>query len=110
MLFCLTANYTPQALNALWENPTTNRREAVERLLTAAGGKLVSMYGTVAEGPGVLVIFDADPSVTPAIAGVATSAGAIHNVKLQRLLAQDELVGIRQKAAQIRGAYKPPGQ
>ena len=28
MLFCLTAEYTPQALNAMRENPNTNRREA----------------------------------------------------------------------------------
>jgi hypothetical protein len=25
---------------------------AVEKLVTAAGGKLVAMYGTIAEGPG----------------------------------------------------------
>jgi uncharacterized protein with GYD domain len=41
MLFCITADYTPQALNAMRENPTTNRREAVERLLEAAGGKVM---------------------------------------------------------------------
>ena len=38
MHFCLTANYTPKALNAMRENPNTNRREAVEKLVTAAGG------------------------------------------------------------------------
>ena len=47
MLFCLTANYTPKALEAMGKNPS-NRREAVEKLLTAAGGKLVAMYGTIA--------------------------------------------------------------
>jgi len=41
MLFCLTADYTPQALNAMRENPNTDRRAAVEQLLEAAGGKLV---------------------------------------------------------------------
>ena len=40
MLFCITANYTPQALEAMGKNPNTNRREAVEKLVTAAGGKL----------------------------------------------------------------------
>jgi hypothetical protein len=28
MLFCLTAEYTPQALNAMRENPNTDRRAA----------------------------------------------------------------------------------
>ena len=45
MLFCLTADYTPQALNAMRENPNTDRRAAVEELLKAAGGKLIAMYG-----------------------------------------------------------------
>jgi hypothetical protein len=30
MLFCLTADYTPQALNAMRENPNTDRRAALE--------------------------------------------------------------------------------
>ena len=47
MLFCITANYTPKALEAMGKNPKTNRREAVEKLVTAAGGKLVAMYGTI---------------------------------------------------------------
>ncbi len=58
MLFCLTADYTPQALNAMRENPNTNRQAAVEQLLSAAGGKLVAMYGRATNGPGVMVIFD----------------------------------------------------
>ena len=76
MLFCLTADYTPQALNAMRENPNTNRQAAVEELLSAAGGKLVAMYGRATNGPGVMVIFDvADPAMAPAITGVAVSAG-----------------------------------
>jgi uncharacterized protein with GYD domain len=109
MLFCITANYTPQALTAMREKPSS-RVEAIEQLLAAAGGKLVSMYGTIAEGPGVLAIIDVDPAVAPSIVGVVTSAGTIHNVRLQRLLSQDELVGVRQKAWELRGSYKAPGQ
>ena len=56
MLFCLTAEYTPQALNAMRENPNTDRRVAVEELLRAAGGKLVAMYGKSTNGPGAMVI------------------------------------------------------
>lgn len=111
MLFCLTADYTPQALNAMRENPNTDRRAAVEQLLEAAGGKLIAMYGKAANGPGVMVIFDVpDPAMAPAVCGVAVSAGAIQNVQMTRLFTMEEITGIRQKAAQIRGAYKPPGQ
>ena len=85
-MFCITANYTPKALEAMGKNPKTNRREAVEKLVTAAGGKLVAMYGTIAEGPGAMVIFEADPAVAPAIAGVGASSDGVSNVKMQRLL------------------------
>src|SRR5271166_748471 len=111
MLFCITAEYTPQALNAMRENPNTNRQAAVEQLLEAAGGKLVAMYGRTVNGPGAMMIFYvSDPAMASAICGVAVSSGTIHNVQLTRLFTRDEIVGIRQKARQIRGAYKPPGE
>jgi uncharacterized protein with GYD domain len=111
MLFCITADYTPQALNAMRENPSTNRRAAVEQLLTAAGGKLIAIYGRASNGPGVMVIFDVpDPAMAPAVSGVAVSAGTIQNVELTRLFTMEEIADIRQKAKQIFGAYKPPGQ
>jgi uncharacterized protein with GYD domain len=111
MLFCLTAQYTSSALNAIMENPTVSRAEAISKLIEAAGGKLVSIYSTAAEGPGVLVIFDVpDPASAPAISGIAVAGGAVQNVKLTRLLSQDEVISVRQIAARIRGAYKTPGQ
>ena len=111
MLFCITADYTAQALNAMRENPNTDRPAAVEQLLAAAGGKLVAMYGRAANGPGVMVIFDVpDPAMAPAMCGVAVSAGTVQNVELTRLFTMEEIADIRQKARQLRGAYKPPGQ
>jgi len=110
MLFCLTANYTPKALNAMRDSPITNRREAVEKLVTAAGGKLVAMYGTMAEGPGALVIFDVDAEGAAAITGTAASSDAVQNVKLMRLFSEEEVAAIRQKRKQIHGSYKAPGQ
>jgi uncharacterized protein with GYD domain len=109
MLFCLTATYTPKALEAMGKNPS-NRREAVEKLLTAAGGKLVAMYGTIAEGPGAMAIFDIDPAAAPAVVGVIASSDAVHNVKMQRLFSGEEIAAIRQKRTQLQASYKPPGQ
>jgi uncharacterized protein with GYD domain len=111
MHFCFTAQYTPQALNAIMENPTTSRYEASKKLIEAAGGKLISMYSTPADGPGVLIIFDVpDPNAAAAISGIGVASGAVHNVKLTRLLTQDEVANVRQTAAKLRGAYKPPGK
>ena len=75
MHFCLTGQYTPQALKNIMENPTTNRYEAAKKLTEAAGGKLISMYSTASDGPGVLVIIDVpDPSAAPAMTGVSWKA------------------------------------
>ena len=109
MLFCFMGNYTPQALNAIMDNPTASRVDAARQLIEAAGGKLVAMYSTAAEGPGAMIIFDvSDAAAAPAISGVLTASGAAHNIRLLRLHSPDEVVAIRQKAAQIRGSYKPP--
>jgi len=110
MLFCITANYTPKALEAMGKNPNTNRQEAVQKLLTAANAKLVAMYYTIADGPGAMVIFDADPSSAPAITSVVASSEAVQNIKLQRLFSGDEVGAIRQKRVQLQASYKPPGQ
>ena len=111
MHFCLTGQYTPQALNGMMDNPTVSRYEAAKKLIEAAGGKLISMYSTPADGPGVMVIFDvADPGAAPAISGVVVAAGALHNVKLTRLMTQDEVMQVREKASQLRGVYKPPSK
>jgi uncharacterized protein with GYD domain len=111
MHFCLTGQYTSQALNGMMEDPTANRYEAAKKLIEAAGGKLVSMYSMPADGPGVLAIFDVpEPNSAAAISGVVVASGALHHVQLKRLLTQDEVIQVRQKASQLRGSYKAPGQ
>ena len=58
-----------------------------------------------------MIIFDLpDPAMAPAMVGVAVSSGSVQNVELTRLFTMEEIAGIRQKARQIQGAYKQPGQ
>ena len=111
MHFCLTGQYSPQALNHIMDNLTTSRYEAAKSMIESAGGKLISMYSTAANGPGVLVIFDVpDPNAAPAISGVVTASGALQNVELKRLWTPDEITSVRQTASKLRSAYKPPGK
>ena len=111
MHFCMTGQYTPKALNAIMENPTASRYEAAKKLIEAAGGKLISMYSTATDGPGVLVIFDVpDPISAPAISGTVVASGAIHNAHLTRLWTPDEIAQVRKKASELRGVFKPPGK
>src|SRR4051795_13473070 len=109
MHFCLTGQYSPQALNSIMDNPTVSRYEAAKQSIEAAGGKLISMYSTAANGPGILVIFDMpDPNAAPALSGVVIASGALQNVELKRLWTQEEITSVRQTAAKLRGAYNPP--
>lgn len=110
MLFCITTNYTPKALEAMGKNQNTNRREAAEKLVTAAGGKLIAMYGTIMDGPGAMVIFEADPAVAPALAAVAASTDTLTNVKFQRLFSDEEVRAVRQKRIELEKSFMAPGQ
>jgi len=110
MLFCLSVNYTPKGLEAMGKNPKTNRKEAVEKLLNAAGGKMVAMYATIADGPGAMVIFDVDPAAAPAIVAVAAASDANQNIKMQRLFTMDEMMAIRAKRVELQAAYAAPGK
>jgi uncharacterized protein with GYD domain len=111
MLFCFTGQYTPQALKAMMENPSSSRYEAAKKVIEAAGGKLISMYSFAAEGPSVMVILDVpDPAAAAAITGVTVESGALHHVKLIRLMTQEEVTHVRQTASKLRAAYHPPGK
>jgi uncharacterized protein with GYD domain len=111
MHFCLTAQYTAQSVSSFMDNPDTNRYEAAKSLIEAAGGKLISMYSTSANGPGVLVIFDVpDPTSAPAVSGILVGSGAAENVTLTRVWTQEEIKQVRHKASKLRAAYKPPGK
>ena len=78
--------------------------------MEAAGGKLISLYGTVSNGPSVFAIFDVSIRRGPAIAGVVQSYGAFQNLQFMRLATVEEMTTFRQNAAKIAGAYKPLGQ
>jgi uncharacterized protein with GYD domain len=111
MHFSITGQYTPQALNSMMENPSTNRTEVAKKLIEAAGGKMVCFFSVPADGPCVLVVFDVpEPDAAAAISGIVVATGTLHNVQLKRLLTQDEVVKVRQTAGKLRGAYKAPGK
>jgi len=108
MHWYMTGNYTPAAMKALGEKPS-DRREAANKLVTAGGGKLISFYRTLAEGPGFHIIFEADPITAAAINGIVVAGGAVMNLRFSRLWTDEEVTAIRKKRAEIEGAYKPPG-
>jgi uncharacterized protein with GYD domain len=108
MPYLLTGNYTPAALQALGRNPS-NRHEAAEKLVAAAGGKLLSFYRTSDNGAGVHIVFDADPITALAIDVVVVAGGALSDIRFTRLWTDEEVAQMRTKRAQIDAAYTAPG-
>jgi hypothetical protein len=68
------------------------------------------MYATMADGPGAIAIFDAEPAVAPAVGAVVASSDGVHNFKMQRLFTMEEVTSIRQKRIQLQSSYKSPSQ
>lgn len=110
MLFCITANYTAKALNAMAENPNSDRRAAMEKLVTAAGGKLVQVYFTTTDGPGAMVIVDAEASDVAAMVSTVAATDSVRDMKMTRLWTNEEVTAIRKKRVELSKSYRPPGQ
>ena len=111
MHFCFMGQYSPESVSAMIDHPEVNRLEATRKLIEAAGAKLISMYNMPAEGPGVLVIFDApDTESAAAIVAVIVSTGAAKQIKLMSLFTGEEVTRVRKKANHIRAAYAAPNK
>jgi hypothetical protein len=113
MLFCITANYTPAAIAAMRGGKTTSREEVVSKLVEEAGGRLVSCYGTIQEGPGALIILEIEDEVEISLAGIVetvSGTGALRDIRIQPLLTTAEVTESREKAGELHGHYTAPGQ
>lgn len=110
MLFCITANYTAKALNAMAENPGTDRRAALDKLVTAAGGKLVNLYFTTGDGPGAMMIVDAEAAAVAAMVSTVAATDSVRDIKMTRLWTNEEVTAIRKKRIELTKSYAPPGR
>jgi hypothetical protein len=54
--FCSAAQYTPQALNNIMDNPTTSRYEAAKGLIESVGGTLISIARVAIHPDGCILI------------------------------------------------------
>jgi hypothetical protein len=89
------------------KNPKTNRREVVEKLLKAAGGKMVSMYATIADGPGRNGDLRYRSRGSPRY---CRRRGILGCRSQYSLLTTDETMAIRAKRVELQAAYAAPGQ
>ncbi len=85
-----------------------NRREAAEKVIAAAGGRLLDMYFCFGDYDGIATA-EFPSNVDAAAASLAiSSSGAFSNVKTTVLITMDESVKAMEKAGEVSAAYSPP--
>ncbi|MDC0472512.1 GYD domain-containing protein [Pelagibacteraceae bacterium] len=103
----IMGRYTEKAFQGFIKDPTTDRRIAVEKLTSAAGGKMLSM--DIVRGPyDFIAVAEMGSFETFAAIKLAVeSSGAVKD--LIALEAMD-LNSAAKKASELTGNYKAPGQ
>ena len=105
--YLVQAAYTPEALEAMIENPQ-NRFEAVKPALESIGGTLKQAWFAFGEAD-IILIVDV-PNIVDAVAfSIATaSKGALKSIKTTPLISVEQSVEAMGRAQQVK--YVPPTQ
>ena len=103
----IMGRYTEKAFQGFLKDPTTDRRIAVEKLTSAAGGKMLSMDIVRGSYDFIVVAEMESFEIFAAIKLAVESSGAVKD--LVALEAMD-LNNAAKKAGELTGDYKAPGQ
>lgn len=107
-LFVTYASYSRAGIKALLSKPE-DRTPVLAALLEKAGGRLVAMYNTTGANDVVLISEAPDGTDAVALAMAVSSTGVVDKVETVRAWTGDEFTGVIRKAAELTGAYTPPG-
>ena len=101
----IMGKYTEKAFQGFLKDPTTDRRIAVEKLTSAAGGKMLSM--DIVRGPYDFIVVADVPTFEDfaAIKLVVESSGAVKNLTMLEAIDFTKSTTMASKIA-----YKAPGQ
>ena len=103
----IMGKYTEKAFQGFLKDPTTDRRIAVEKLTSAAGGKMLAMDIVRGSYDFIVVAEMGNFETFAAIKLAVESSGAVKD--LVALEAMD-LNSAAKKAGELTGNYKAPGQ
>jgi uncharacterized protein with GYD domain len=107
-IFITQARMSHDAVKNLVARPE-DRFGAVEKLVAAAGGKLLHYYATTGEYD-VLIISEAPDGADAVIAGMAAAAsGAVSHVVTTRAWSSAEFKTMAERAQKALTSYRAPG-
>ena len=102
--FLVEANYTAEGLRGLAKDKASGRKAAVDKALTALGGRLENIYYALGDSD-VFVLCDFPDNISAAALSLAVSATGLVRTKTTVLLSVDEV-----DAALAKGVpYRAPG-
>ena len=105
-IFITQGRYTQQAIKGLIDKPE-DRREAVEALMGAAGYRVIDYYVTLGDYDFLIIV--EGPSELPASLLVAAASGTASDLRTTAAFSTADLKAAAEKAAAIRGDYRPMG-
>jgi|TARA_B110000914_G_C15300682_1_gene370926 uncharacterized protein with GYD domain len=99
--------YTEKAFQGFLKDPTTDRKVAIEKLTTAAGGKLHSMDIVRGQYDFIAVLDAPNFDTFAAIKLAVESSGSVKDLIVLEAM---NLTNAAKKAGELAGNYKAPGQ
>ena len=106
LTFITRGRYTQDAIKRMLARPE-NRANAIEQLITRAGGKLVSYYMTNGEYD-FLIIAEFEGFSFPSLIAAA-AGGGVTNLTTEGALTAAEMQGAFEEAARIAASFRPAG-
>ena len=103
--YLFQASYTTDGLKGLIKDGGSKRREVVEQLTKALGGRVEAFYFAFGDDD-VYVISDVPDNVTVTAISLAVNASGAVKAKTTVLLTPEEV----DQAAKMTVNYRPPGQ
>lgn len=106
--FIIQATYTQDAIKGLVKG-AAGRRAVIAGLVEKAGGKLKDMYMTTGEYDVIAIADMPDGANAIAVNMAIAASGGAAKFNTIRGWSPEEFEGIARQAAELTGAYTPPG-
>ncbi|MEO7498558.1 MAG: GYD domain-containing protein [Betaproteobacteria bacterium] len=103
--YLFQARYTSEGAKGVLAGGGTARRDAVDKAVASAGGKLESFYFAFGDVD-AFVVADLPDDVSAAAMAMAVGASGMSSARTVKLLTPQDM----DKAAKVAVAYKPPGK
>lgn len=103
--YLIKASYNSNGIKGLLEDGGSQRKLAVEKMLTALGGKMESFYYAFGEHD-VYVISELPDDITAAAVGLRINSSGLVSVSTTVLLSVEDIDAAAKKSV----SYRAPGQ